>query len=137
MTAVPGVLHPELERTSNRVELVGYLGRPPELRYTVERERVVTLWLATHRWATDIDEPRQLTDWHRVVVVGSAVSQCQALQAGELLRVIGWLHTSNLTDARGHRWVSTEVVLERLRREPSLVRQRWLLPFSSSAAEPT
>ena len=43
-----GVLDPEQERTSNRVELVGYVGRRPELRFTIELEPMLTLSLATH-----------------------------------------------------------------------------------------
>jgi single-strand DNA-binding protein len=128
MAAERGVLDPELERTSNRVELVGYLGRPPERRYNVEREPVIVLSLATHRWMEEPEGPRQLTDWHRVIALGSLLEICEQLRVGQLLRVQGRLHTSSWVDGRGHQQHSTEVVLEELQPEPAQVRQIRLLP---------
>jgi single-strand DNA-binding protein len=130
MAAERGVLDPELERTSNRVELVGYLGRPPERRYNVEREPVIVLSLATHRWVEEPEGPRQFTDWHRVIARGSLVGVCEQLQVGQLLRVQGRLYTSSWIDGRGHQQHRTEVVLEELQPEPTLVRQIRLLPLA-------
>jgi single-strand DNA-binding protein len=124
-----GVLDPELERTSNRVELVGYVGRRPELRYTTELEPMLTLSLATHRWREDGGQPRQVTDWHRVVAYGALAREHEGLRTGELVRAIGRLQTHTWTDRYGNRQVRTEVVLEELQRGP---RRAWQvrLPLS-------
>jgi single-strand DNA-binding protein len=127
VTVIPSVLDPERERTSNRVELVGYLGQRPELRYTAEREAVVALSLATHCWTEGTNGPQQVTDWHRVVATGDLVATCLRLRVGELVRVVGRLRTQSWVDGRGRPRQSNEVVLADLQREPSVVQQGRLL----------
>src|SRR5206468_9754687 len=41
---------PAAEQTSNRVEIVGYIGRDPQIRYTADGLMVASVSLATHHW---------------------------------------------------------------------------------------
>lgn len=136
MTMTQSVLDPGLERTSNRVELVGYVGRRPELRYTTRLEPVAQLSVATHRWREDEQGLQQLTDWHRLVAYGDLAHESHNLRPGELVRVIGQLRTRGWTDSDSHRQLRTEVVLEELHREPSRPRPAQLSFLMTESGKP-
>ena len=56
-------------RNINRVELMGNVGKDPEVRFTPGGVKVATLSLATNEfWRNQKGENYQRTDWHRVVV---------------------------------------------------------------------
>ena len=50
----------------NRTELIGRLGRDPEMRYTAEGQAVTQFSLATDRPTRAGNSPE--TDWHKVGV---------------------------------------------------------------------
>jgi single-strand DNA-binding protein len=54
----------------NRVELIGNLGRDPEIRHTASGKKIATLNIATSEsWKdTQSGEWRERTEWHRVVI---------------------------------------------------------------------
>ena len=54
----------------NRVQLIGNLGRDPEVRSTQSGGRIVTLSIATSEsWKDERSgERRERTEWHRVVI---------------------------------------------------------------------
>jgi len=54
----------------NKVILVGHLGADPEMRYLPEGGAVCKLRLATtDKWKDkNTSEPREATEWHRVVM---------------------------------------------------------------------
>ena len=70
-----------MARTINRVELLGRVGKEPEMRYTSGGTAVTNLSLAT-------DQPRKdgesTTDWHRVVCWAKCTSSKQVGQKGSL-----------------------------------------------------
>ena len=108
------ILDPARERTSNRVELVGYIGGLPEHRYTADGVPTARLSLATHRWHEEDGQMVQSTDWHTVVAFGDLASPCEDLRPGDLVRITGWLHTRVWTERGGARRRQTEVVLTSL-----------------------
>ena len=80
----------------NRVELLGNLGRDPELRYTSGGKAVTTLSIATDVWwrARGTGEVKKRTDWHQVTVWEDAAEQCaKYLRAGEKVFIVGQLQS--------------------------------------------
>jgi len=86
--------------TINRIELIGYMGAMPELRFTASGTPVTNFSLATNRiWRDQAGEQRKATDWHRVTTWGrlaEVVNQFMAL--GKRVRVIGRLEYQSWND---------------------------------------
>jgi single-strand DNA-binding protein len=124
------VLDPALEPTANRVELIGYVGSNPELRYTRDAIPFVRFSLATHRWREVDGAWQQLTDWHTVVTYDEPSERSARLRVGELVRVMGSLRTASWTDRAGGYRRRTEVLATRVERAVQLPRQE-RLPLSA------
>lgn len=57
-----------MSRSLNKATLIGNLGADPEVRSTGSGTRVATISVATsRRWTSRSGEPREKTEWHRVV----------------------------------------------------------------------
>ena len=86
--------------TINRIELIGYMGAMPEMRFTASGTPVTNFSLATNRYWTDqAGEQRKATDWHRITTWGrlaEVVNQYMAL--GKRVRVIGRLEYQTWND---------------------------------------
>lgn len=102
----------------NTVQLIGHLGRAPEVRYTAAGDPVANLSLATtERW-TDrtTGERREHTEWHRISFFGRLAEVAgQYLNKGSLVYVSGQLHTRTWTDSDGVQRYATEIRGEALR----------------------
>ncbi len=105
----------------NKVILVGNLGRDPEIRHTQDGNKIVNLSLATsERWKDKgSGEPRERTEWHRVVVFNEHLAGIaeQYLKKGSKVYLEGQLQTRKWTDQSGQDKYTTEVVLQRYRGE--------------------
>ncbi len=95
----------------NYVELIGHLGRKPELRRTKTGAPVASFSIATNEsWYDERQQLRERTEWHRVVVWGKpAETVAQHLDVGRLVLVEGQLRTREYADKQGARRVVTEV----------------------------
>jgi single-strand DNA-binding protein len=86
--------------TVNRIELIGFMGTMPEMRFTANGAPVTNFSLATNRiWRDQNGETYKATDWHRVTAWGrlaEVVNQFMAL--GKRVRVIGRLEYQTWTD---------------------------------------
>lgn len=72
--------------TINQVTLLGHLGKDPELRTFEDGNKLVTFTLATHDTYTDKQgKKKNSTDWHRIVVWGSANSKSDVTLADLVL----------------------------------------------------
>lgn len=61
----------------NKVQIIGRLGRDPELRYSQSGSPVCTLSVATDEGYTDRDGKKvDRTEWHRVVLYSKAAENC-------------------------------------------------------------
>ncbi len=81
----------------NRVELIGYLGKDPETRFTATGRKVCKFTMAvTRTWKTGEGEEREATDWFNVEAWGKLgeISQ-QYLTKGKLVYVAGRLQTDS------------------------------------------
>lgn len=102
----------------NRVELLGNLGRDPELRYTSGGKAVTTLSIATDVWwrARGTGEVKKRTDWHQVTVWEDTAEQCvKYLRAGEKVFVVGQLQS------RPYKAEKAEVAAEQGKGEPPVI----------------
>jgi single-strand DNA-binding protein len=99
----------------NRVQLIGYLGRDPEMRRTTQGAPIVNMRVATSESWRDkqTGERRDRTEWHTVVVFNENLAKIadQYLRKGSLVYVEGKLETRKWVDHGGADRYSTEVVL--------------------------
>ena len=96
----------------NKVQLIGNLGRDPEVRHMPSGAPVATLSIATsERWKDkETGEPKEATEWHRVVLYGhNAELAGEHLTTGSQVYVEGALSTRKWTDAQNVERYSTEV----------------------------
>ena len=97
----------------NRTELIGRLGRDPEMRYTAEGQAVTSFSLATDRPAKAGTKPE--ADWHHVVCWGKLGEFAgQYLSKGRLIFVAGRLNYRSWEGKDGKMRHSTEIVATEL-----------------------
>ena len=79
----------------NRVQLIGYLGKDPESRYTPTGKKVASFSVAvTRRWRSSEGENKEATDWFNVEAWGRLGEICQEyLSKGRLVFIEGRLQT--------------------------------------------
>jgi single-strand DNA-binding protein len=102
----------------NRVQLIGYLGRDPEIRNFDNGGMVANATLATtERWKDkQTGEAREATEWHRLVFNGKLAEIVSTyLQKGALIYAEGSLRTRKWTDNHGIEKYSTEVRVDEMR----------------------
>ncbi len=104
-----------MSRSLNRVQLIGHLGRDPDIRSTQSGKKVATFSVATSEQWTDkaTNEKRERTDWHNVVVFNEGLAGVveKYLKKGARCMVEGELRTRKWQDQAGADRYSTEVVL--------------------------
>ncbi len=96
----------------NKVQLIGHLGRDPEVRYTPDGNAVSNLQVATTRvWKDKNGERQEDTEWTRVVFYDRrAEIASDFLKKGSQCYVEGYLRTRKWTDKDGVDRYTTEVV---------------------------
>src|SRR5271156_4995122 len=109
----------------NKVILVGNLGADPEIRRTPDGRPIANLRLATSESWKDktTGEPREKTEWHRVVIFNENLCRIaeQYLKKGSKVYIEGQLQTRKWQDQSGQDKCSTEVVLQGFRGELTLL----------------
>ena len=85
----------------NRVQLIGYLGRDPEQRFTPSGKRVTSFSLAvTRHWRSAEGEAKEATDWFNVEAWGHLGEICaEYLTKGRLAYIEGRLQTDRYEQA--------------------------------------
>jgi single-strand DNA-binding protein len=98
----------------NRVQLIGYLGRDPESKYTPTGKRVTDFSIAiTHRWRGEAGEPREHTEWVNIEAWGRLAEVChEYLAKGSLAYIEGRLKTDRYEDPDGEPRFFTKVVAQ-------------------------
>jgi single-strand DNA-binding protein len=101
----------------NKTQLIGHLGRDPELRQTKDGSTVANLSVATsERWTDAAGARQERTEWHRVVLFGRGAEIAgEYLSKGALVYLEGRLQTRQWQDQAGQERVSTEIVAERMK----------------------
>ncbi|MGH6867028.1 MAG: single-stranded DNA-binding protein [Methyloceanibacter sp.] len=102
----------------NKVILIGNLGADPEIRHTQDGRPIVNLRVATSEsWRDKTSgERREKTEWHRVVIFNEGLARIaeQYLKKGSKVYLEGALQTRKWEDQSGQERYSTEVVLQGL-----------------------
>lgn len=96
----------------NMTQIIGHLGRDPEVRYTPEGTAVANLAVATNETWKDKDGAKQeRTEWHRVVLFGKVAEiAAQFLKKGSLVYLQGRLQTRKWQGDDGQDRYTTEIV---------------------------
>lgn len=103
-------------RGLNKVLIIGYLGRDPEMRYTPAGRAVTSFSVATTRgWTNANGERREETEWFNVVAWGNLAEICkQRLRKGQQVYVEGRLQTRGWEDTEGKKHFRTELVAQEM-----------------------
>lgn len=96
----------------NRVQLIGYLGKDPEIRYTPSGKTVTTFSLAvSQRWKSG-SETKENTEWVNVEAWGRLGEVCKEyLHKGSMIYLEGRLKTERYED-KGETKYFTKVVAQ-------------------------
>ena len=106
-----------MARGVNKVILVGYLGKDPEVRYTPDQNAVANVSLATtESWKDKTSgEKQERTEWHRVAFFGKLAEIAgEYLKKGSQVYVEGRLQTRKWQDKDGQDRYTTEIVADRM-----------------------
>jgi len=101
-----------MARGLNKVMVIGYLGRDPEMRFTPNGKSVANFSVACNRTWKGADGNKQTeTEWFNVVAWGNlAEISKQILDKGSLVYVEGRLQSRTWQDNDGHQHKSIEIV---------------------------
>lgn len=101
-----------MSRGLNKVMIIGYLGRDPEMRYTPSGRPVTSFSVATSRtWTSSEGERREETEWFNVVAWGNLAEICkQHLSKDQQVYIEGRLQTRGWEDEMGKKHYRTELV---------------------------
>lgn len=96
----------------NRVQIIGNLGKDPEVRYTPGGEAVANFTVATNEnWTDKAGAKQEHVEWHRVVVWGKAAEACgEFLSKGRQVYVEGRLKTRAWKNKEGVDQYTTEII---------------------------
>src|ERR1700744_4108769 len=102
----------------NKVNLVGNLGKEPEIRNTQSGKKIVNLRIATSESWNDkaSGERQERTEWHSVVIMNDRLADVaeRYLRKGSKVYLEGKLQTRKWTDQSGQDRYTTEVMLGRI-----------------------
>jgi len=88
----------------NKVQLIGHLGKDPELRYTSSGIAVATFSLATSEKRKKDGETITKTEWHNIVTWRSLAELCEKyLKKGRLVFIEGKIQTRSYDDRDNNR----------------------------------
>ncbi|GAB1469531.1 hypothetical protein MASR2M66_04070 [Chloroflexota bacterium] len=101
-----------MSRGLNKIQIIGHLGKDPEMRYTPSGKPVTTFTVAVSRtWNSADGERHNETEWFNVVAWSTLAEICkQYLVKGQQVYVEGRLQTRRWDDKEGGKHTSVEIV---------------------------
>lgn len=101
-----------MARGLNKVMVIGYLGRDPEMRYTPSGKSVANFSIACDRtWKSNDGENHTETEWFNIVAWGDlAEISKKFLSKGSQVYVEGRIQTRTWQDKEGRPHKSVEIV---------------------------
>lgn len=98
----------------NRVQLIGNLGRDPELRYTKSQTPYAKFSLATTEEFTSNGEKQKKTMWHNLVVWGKQAEIADRyLRKGKQVFIEGKIEYREYDDPNGQKRFFTDIKVDR------------------------
>ena len=103
-------------KSLNRVQLIGRLGKNPEVRYTANGSAVANFSLATNEsWTGKDGQKNERTEWHNIVAWGKLGEICgEYLTKGKQIYIEGRLTTRSWEDKDGNKRYTTEIRAENM-----------------------
>ncbi len=103
-----------MKQLVNRVQLIGNLGKDPELTQTATGKQLLRVSLATNESYKDAKgEFVTNTTWHNLIAWGPlAERMAKRLSKGEKIAVAGKLNHRQYDDKNGERKYMTEIVVQ-------------------------
>lgn len=101
----------------NKVQIIGNLGRDPELRYLPSGDAIANIAVATSYKSKDkaTGGQKELTEWHRISFFGKLAEIVgQYLKKGSSVYVEGRLQTRKYTDKDGVERYATDIIAEQM-----------------------
>ena len=101
-----------IKGTLNHVELIGWIGAEPDLRFVASGTAVCSLTIATKRYAgrSENGERQIQTEWTTIEFWDKqAEYYASALHKGSRVRIVGSLQTRSWEDANGQKRFKTVV----------------------------
>ena len=111
----------------NKVILIGNVGKDPEVRSTQSGDKIANLSVATSEVWTDraSGERRERTEWHKVSIFGKLAEIAEKyIHKGSKVALVGKLQTRKWQDQSGADRYTTEVVVDSIRGEITLLDRR-------------
>jgi len=101
-----------MSRGLNKVMIIGYVGRDPDMRYTPAGTPVTTFSVATSRsWKNAAGEMHTETEWFTVVAWNDLAEICNKFLAkGKQVYVEGILRSRKWVDSEGIKHNSVEII---------------------------
>lgn len=101
-----------MSRGLNKVMVIGYLGRDPEMRYTPSGRPVTSFSVVTTRtWTSAEGERHEESEWFNVVAWGNLAEICNKyLRKNQQVYIEGRLQTRGWEDEEGKKHYRTELV---------------------------
>ena len=102
----------------NQAQIIGHLGKDPEIRYLPSGEAVANFSIATtEKWKDkNSGEQREETEWHRISVFGRLAEIVgEYLKKGSLVFIQGKIKTRKYTDKDGAERYATEIRAETMK----------------------
>jgi single-strand DNA-binding protein len=101
----------------NKVQLIGYLGKDPEVRFLPDGTQVANVSLATtEKWRDKNGDKQERTEWHRCGLFGKLAEIAgEWLKKGSLVYFEGRLATRKWTDKDGNDRYTTEIRVDVLK----------------------
>lgn len=98
----------------NKVVLVGYLGKTPELKKVSSGAMKASFTVATNDFITNKKgEQQTLTEWHNIIAWGKLAEICgQYLHKGSQVYLSGKIQYRSYEDRNGNKRFITEVVID-------------------------
>lgn len=100
----------------NKVQIIGNLGRAPEVRYSQGGTAIASMSVAVGERVKEAGEWKDHTEWFRVVTFGKSAEACaQHLDKGSQVYVEGKLRQRKYNDKAGVEKLAVEVVADDVR----------------------
>lgn len=100
----------------NKVQLIGNLGRDPEVRYMPNGEAVCNFSIATtDRWKNKDGQPQERTEWHNIVIYRKLAEIAgEYLKKGRPVYLEGRLQTRKWQDKDNNDRYTTEIICDQM-----------------------
>ncbi len=98
----------------NKVQIIGNLGRDPEVRYTADNRAIANVTVATSdSWTDKSGQKQEKTEWHRVVIFGKLAEVVEKyLKKGSSVYFERNLQTRKWQGQDGQDKYTTEIVVD-------------------------